>query len=102
MENGELRKQWELRIASFRSSGQTLAKWCKKNHLKPHQLKSWLKKIEGIASQANPAALFTPLFIEELTQPAEATLQVKIAIEVKPVFDSSLFADVIKVLKTVC
>ncbi|WP_018665036.1 IS66 family insertion sequence element accessory protein TnpA [Heyndrickxia acidiproducens] len=105
MENSELRKQWELRIAAFRSSGLTQAKWCEANQLKLHQLKYWLKRIEVPSSKTNSAPSFAPLLIEEPKQSDQDTLQVKIgniSIEVKPGFDPSLFADVVKVLKTVC
>jgi hypothetical protein len=30
----ELRKEWEQRIAVFKASGQTQAKWCEANDLK--------------------------------------------------------------------
>jgi hypothetical protein len=46
MSKAELRKEWELRIADFRASGQTQSKWCADNHVKLHQLKYWLKKFE--------------------------------------------------------
>ncbi|MEK4221773.1 hypothetical protein N1I86_06875 [Bacillus sp. FSL W8-0116] len=37
MSKAELRKEWELRIADFRASGQTQSKWCEDNHVKLHQ-----------------------------------------------------------------
>jgi hypothetical protein len=105
MGKDELRKEWKRLIASYRASGQTQAKWCEANNLKLHQFKYWLKRIEGSTPKSAPAASFTPVVIEEPTLRLDDTLQVKIgevSIEVKPGFNPSLLAEVVRTLKTLC
>jgi hypothetical protein len=50
MEKTELQIKLERRVAIFRASGQTQAKWCAANDLKLYQLKYWL----------NPYLVFQP------------------------------------------
>jgi hypothetical protein len=105
MKKDELRKEWEHQIALFRSSGLTQAKWCAINEIKLHQLKYWLKRLEGSTSTPSPSASWTPIVIEESTPLQEDTLQIKIgdaSIEVKSGFNPSLFAEVVRTLKTLC
>lgn len=105
MEKDELRKEWEQRIASYRASGLTQAKWCEANDLKVHQLKYWLKRIEGSNSKSAPSASWTSVVIEEPTLRQDDTLLVKVgevSIEVKPGFSHTLLADVVRTLKTLC
>lgn len=103
MQNNELRKLWEQRIASYRSSGLTQAKWCEANDLVSHQLKYWLKRIEEptLASTVS----FTSVVIEDQTTKQDDVLQIKVgdvSIEVRPGFNRSLLSDVIKTLKALC
>lgn len=105
MEKIELRKEWERRVASFRASGQTQSKWCEVNKVKIHQLKYWLKRIDGPAAKSAPPSAFTPIVIEEPSLPQGETLQVtigEVSIEVKPGFNSTLFSEVVRTLKTLC
>lgn len=39
MDKTELQIEWERRIAVFKASDQTQAKWCAANDIKVHQLK---------------------------------------------------------------
>lgn len=101
MEKAELRKEWERRIIAFRASGQTQAKWCAANDLKEHQLKYWLKRIEGSNSKQKSKAQWASVSIEEPNE----TLQIQIgeaSIEVKPGFNPSFLADVVRTLKNLC
>ncbi|MGG5252531.1 IS66 family insertion sequence element accessory protein TnpA [Neobacillus sp. SM06] len=105
MDKSELRHEWEQRIASYRASGLTQAKWCEINDLKVHQLKYWLKRIEGSNAKPNPSTKWTSVVIEDPSISQEDSLQVKIgefSIEVKQGFNPSLFADVVRTLKTLC
>jgi hypothetical protein len=105
MEKEELRKQWEKRVASYRSSGLTQAKWCEDNHLKLHQLKYWLKRTNGPSSKSVKVASFTPVLVEETVECQTEILKVKIgeaSIEVSPGFNASLLAEVVRTLKTLC
>lgn len=58
MENKELRYKWEARIASYKSSGQTQAKWCEANQISMHQFKYWYKKISGPVFPIDPYRIF--------------------------------------------
>ncbi|XJZ27107.1 IS66 family insertion sequence element accessory protein TnpA [Bacillota bacterium Lsc_1132] len=100
-----MRKQWEQRIASYRASGLTQAKWCEANNLVLHQLKYWLKRIEDPALKSVSTLSFAPVVIENQTTRQDDILQVKVgdvSIEVKPGFNHSLLSDVVRTLKTLC
>jgi hypothetical protein len=106
MEKTELQIEWERRIAVFRTSGQTQSKWCQVNNLSLHQLRYWLKKIElTTKSGAEPATKWIPVSMEEIPLEPNETLQIKVgqaSIEVKPGFNPSLLADVVRTLKALC
>lgn len=106
MKKTELQIEWERRIAVFRASGQSQSKWCKINNLSLHQLRYWLKKIEHTTkTQAEPSTKWIPVSMEEIRQEPDEILQIKIgvaAIEVKPGFNPSFLADVVRTLKTLC
>jgi hypothetical protein len=74
MEKAELRKEWERRISVFRASGQTQAKWCAANDLKEHQLKYWLKRIEGSNSKQKLKTQWAPVSIEEAVEEPNETI----------------------------
>lgn len=48
MEKAELQKEWERRIAVFKTSGQTQVKWCATNDLKVQQLKYGEKRFKDL------------------------------------------------------
>jgi hypothetical protein len=104
MEQTELQKEWELRIADYKASGLTQSKWCEENNLTLHQFKYWFYKIERKKTSSQKSN-WVSVTLDENTQDMSETLRIKIgqaSIEVKPGFNPSLLADVIKVLKTVC
>lgn len=105
MDKNELRQEWEQRIASYRASGLTQAKWCEMNGLKVHQLKYWIKRMEGSNAKPTPSTKWASVVMADPSINEEDSIQVKIgecSIEVKQGFNPSLFADVVKVLKTLC
>lgn len=105
MPKTELRKEWERRIAVFRASGQTQAKWCAANDLKIHQFKYWLKRIEDSKSTQIPHAKWASVTIEEAAPEVNEPLHVKVghaSIEVKPGFNPTLLADVVRTLNKLC
>lgn len=102
MPKTDLHKEWEIRIAEFRSSGLTQAKWCEMNQIKLHQLRYWLRKIER--NSASSSTAWVPLTIEGSFE-SKDTLHIKIGqafIEVKPGFDPSFLADVVRTLRSLC
>lgn len=103
--NPELRKEWERRIAVYRSSGQTQANWCKANEISINQLKYWMRKIEGSKPKSKVSTQWAPVTLEESEDYQDEFIQIKVgaaSIEVKPGFNPFLLAEVIKVLKTQC
>lgn len=99
----ELHIEWERRIAIFEASGETQAKWCAANDLNVHQLKYWLKKIKGPKSTHETKSRFTPIVIAETA--TNSTLEIKVgkaSVEVRPGYDPTFLADVVKMLKTLC
>jgi len=105
MDKNELRREWEQRIADYRASGLSRAKWCQQHGLKVHQLKYWLKRIEESNATPNPSTKWASVVMADASFSEEDSIQVKIgecSIEVKQGFNPSLLADVVKVLKTLC
>ncbi|MDE3840857.1 IS66 family insertion sequence hypothetical protein [Bacillus methanolicus] len=108
MSRAELRKEWELRITEFRASGQTQSKWCADNNVKLHQLKYWLKKIENTNRISTPSTNWVSITMDEQYAESKDTslsLQIKIgqaSIEVKPGFDPSFLAEVVRALRSLC
>ena len=46
----ELQREWEARVAEFRASGLSGAKWCQTHGLKTHQFYYWLGKHKAVCS----------------------------------------------------
>ncbi|HAJ4014866.1 IS66 family insertion sequence element accessory protein TnpB [Heyndrickxia sporothermodurans] len=102
--NPELRKEWERRIALFRASGLTQSKWCEINEISIHQLKYWLYKADNFYSTQDSNSKWIPVTLEESEQQNE-TLHINVgsaSIVVKPGFNPTLLAEVVKALKSVC
>jgi DNA-binding GntR family transcriptional regulator len=70
-----------------------------------HQLKYWLKKIENTKATSAPSTKWVSVAMDVPSQEINETLQIKVgqtSIEVKPGFNPSFRADVIRALKTLC
>ncbi|WP_017753734.1 IS66 family insertion sequence element accessory protein TnpA [Calidifontibacillus oryziterrae] len=106
MSQNDLRQEWERRIAVFRASGQPQTKWCEANELNIHQLKYWLKKIEGPKSASTPLSKWVPVTMDDqVDDSSESTIQIKMgqaSIEVKSGFDPTLLANVVRTLGALC
>lgn len=107
MAKTDLQAEWENRIAAFRASGQTQSNWCRANDLSLHKLRYWLKKLENRNSEHSPthATKWIPIAFEESLQDLNESLQIKVgqvSIEVKPGFNPSLLAEVIRTIKLIC
>lgn len=108
MDKDQLRNVWEQRIAEYKASGKTQVTWCKEHQYKIHQFKYWLYKIEK--EKAAATAVISPsnwvsVSLDEKQQDVSEILEIKIgeaSIEVKPGFNPSFLADVVKTLKTLC
>lgn len=103
----EYRKQWEERVAEYRSSELSVTEWCKEHNLKPHQLRAWLRKFK---SAENSVGLATSKWVAvEISSPGTFSstngLLVRVGhavVEVKPGFNPALLTEVVRTLSTVC
>jgi transposase-like protein len=53
MSQAEVRREWEVRIAAYRSSGQSATDWCSAHQLQPHQLWYWIRKFKTTKDTVN-------------------------------------------------
>lgn len=99
-ERQQQRQEWEVRVASYRSSGLSMAKWCAANDVKPHQLGYRLKRERAAASDASPVT-----WLRASVSEFDAGLSVRVGgvvIEVRPGFDADLLCSVVRALSTGC
>ena len=100
MPNDELQQQWEARIAAFKDSGLSGAKWCEEQGIRAHQFYYWKAKLKSDTQPAKPSGWLRI----EMSDPADS-LQVRIGaavIEVKPGFSPELLANVVRALEGTC
>lgn len=93
----ELRERWEARIAEFRASGLSGARWCKEKGLNARQLYYWLARVKDPSTKPECQPKWLEVKIEETVN----TLEVKIGkavIEVRPGFDPELLSRVVRTL----
>lgn len=106
MSRKNLQEEWERRIALFKASGMTQAKWCENQNVSIHKLKYWLYKIERQEKSGDEKTNWISMMVEdELPNVPSETIQIKInqaTIEVRPDFNPTFLAEVVKVLKTTC
>jgi len=101
----ELRETWEARVAAYRASGQSASEWCAAHQVTTRQLWYWMQKFKETKEKAAPSSQWITVKVDKETQEAESALLVRIgsaAIEVKPGYNQTLFADVVRTLQTLC
>jgi len=107
MTKTELRKEWALRVAAYKASGQGASVWCAANNLKPSQLWYWLQKYKNLETLAVKPSRWLSVEVDGLkpgsTQGSDLLVKVGHAtIEVKPGFNPSLLSDVVRTLAALC
>lgn len=106
MSRTELRRQWELRIADFRGSGQTQSEWCAANQINHHQLKYWLYKTENKKPVATTQSTkWVSVTVDGQVSEPKNTIQITIgdaSIEVKSGFNPTLLTEVVRTLRSLC
>ena len=59
---------WQQRIDNWRQSGLSQTQWCEQNHIAPHQLYYWRRKLA-------PSSKLVPLAITEAAPSQPSTLR---------------------------
>jgi len=100
-------EQWSARIKDYRASGERIAVWCERNQVSAKQFYYWMRKLKT-ADQQTPATggqRWVALAVAESAATEAAPILVKIGtatIEVRAGFEPSVFAAVVRTLKTLC
>jgi hypothetical protein len=103
----ELTELWTSRIRDYRASGERVAAWCERHQVTPYQFFYWQRKLR-LAEQETPATSkpqWLPVRVGESATAGASPIVVRIgaaAIEVRPGFEPSLLAEVVRALKTLC
>lgn len=94
-------QEWEVRVASYKSSGLSARKWCAANGVKPHQLEYRLKKERAAFLDSAPSVTWLRASVSGF----DAGLSVRVGgvvIEVRPGFDPDLLCAVVRSLSAAC
>ncbi len=94
-------QEWEVRVASYRSSDLSMQKWCAVNGVKPHQLEYRLRKERTAFMDNAPPVTWLRASVSE----RDSGLAVRVGgavIEVRPGFDADLLSSVVRALSAVC
>lgn len=99
------RKEWEVRVAAYRASDQSVSEWCKCNDVGKGQMYYWLGKFrdESMAS-TSPEPAWVSIEVDGLKEP-ECCLLIRVGkatVEVKLGFDKALLKDVVQTLVMLC
>jgi transposase-like protein len=102
-----LARLWVSRVNDYRASGEPVAVWCERHQVTPKQLWYWQRKFKKAEQQQPPAAepKWIALSVETTVSGEAPPIMVKVgtvAVEVRAGFDSSVFAAVVRTLKTLC
>lgn len=106
MTKTELRKEWEARVEAFKDSGQSTSAWCAAHDLKPHQLRSWLRKLHSTDASTSMSSQWLSLEVGDPERSVwESAMLIKVGhatVEVKPGFDPTLLSDIVRTLAALC
>lgn len=100
------RIEWEARIKDWKASGLSVARWCRENGHKDHQMYYWIQKIDGSPKKSkhkSPTVDFLPVKVtSELDEPKGSVLIHinQIFVEVQPGADIHLLSKVLHVLQS--
>jgi len=102
----ERQREWEVRIAAFRASGQSTKEWCAGHDLKPYQLWYWIRKHKTMDTPSALPSQWLAVEVGDLgVVDQRSALLIRVGqatIEVKPGFDATLLSDVIRTLVALC
>jgi len=105
MTKSSKRIEWEARIKDWKSSGLSVAKWCRENGHKDHQMYYWIQKIDGSPKESkpkSPSVDFLPVKVTSKLEPKGSVLihLNQISVEVQPDADIHLLSKVLHVLQS--
>jgi hypothetical protein len=104
MSQAEVRQQREVRIAAYRSSGQSATDWCSAHQLQPRQLWYWIRKCKTTKDTVTSSSRWMAVKVDPLNE-KESALRVRIGsavIEVNASFNPTLFSEVVRTLQMLC
>ncbi|KIV54643.1 hypothetical protein AM501_02290 [Aneurinibacillus migulanus] len=105
MTRKERRQMWEERISTFKASGESVTNWCAAHDIKAYQLYYWLKKLDAKVPIGIPSSRWMAVEVNKYDEESERSILVKVGqatVEVKPGFDPTLLADVVRALGVRC
>src|SRR5699024_56757 len=106
MTKGTKRIEWEARIKEWRSSGVSIARWCKENGHKDHQMYYCIQRIDESKSQPilkSSTAHFLPVKIAAALDRPNGPVFIhvdRMSVEVQPDADIHLLPKVLHVLQS--
>lgn len=102
MTQSERREMWRQRVEACRSSGQSVAAWCREHHVSEQQMRYWLKRFP-LKPVAPVSPAWIPVLWDDRSVDGGVTIRAgKVMIEVRPGFDRELLADVVEALTVRC
>lgn len=105
MSQAEVRREWEVRIAAYRSSGQSATDWCSAHQLQPRQLWYWIRKFKNMKDTVMPSSQWMAVNVDPSLTEKESVLRIRIGsavVEVNSSFNPTLFSEVVRTLQMLC
>ena len=99
-ENKRKRHIWKKRIEQWRQSGLSQAEYCRRHHLKDHQLTYWKRRFEKTETAVSFVSL--PVGTSSLavnTAPLTLSIDNHFKVEIRPGFDGHLLRQLIVALQ---
>jgi transposase-like protein len=103
------RQFWADRIAAQKTSGLNITDWCETHQINRRQFHYWIRNLEKRSSSLNnekaSRGRWAQVNVDHHLETNEPSVAVRVGlatIEIKPVFNPSLLAEVVRVLQTVC
>jgi hypothetical protein len=88
--------EWTEKLANWRSSGLSIAAWCREHHEGYHRFRYWRQRLEG------PVPATSGRFVEIKLDPSPLTLECNgVFIHLSPGFDPELLTEILALLKRV-
>ncbi|WP_206886453.1 IS66 family insertion sequence element accessory protein TnpA [Alicyclobacillus mali (ex Roth et al. 2021)] len=106
MSHQQRRELWRERIAAFYDSGQSARQFCAEHGLKPHQFWYWLRRLRNETALGTHDATFVS--VVTTSSPSDVsrsplTLRIgSVEIDVRPGYDASTLAELIRLVMHVC